>query len=129
VEKKIMCGLVGSIDLRNERRVDKEVLVKMAGAITHRGSDASGYFTDGNVGLAFGGCVSSISKAAISRCATKTARSSWSAMARFTITANRAMDESRYQRAMARRIGSTHHELVFDWAEIAERLGKDNLSL
>jgi asparagine synthase (glutamine-hydrolysing) len=48
-----MCGLVGSIDLHNERRVEKEVLVKMADAITHRGPDASGYFTEENVGFGF----------------------------------------------------------------------------
>jgi asparagine synthase (glutamine-hydrolysing) len=48
-----MCGLVGYIDLHNEHRVEKEVLVKMADTIIHRGPDAFGYFTEENVGLGF----------------------------------------------------------------------------
>jgi asparagine synthase (glutamine-hydrolysing) len=48
-----MCGLVGCIDLRNERRVREEVLVKMADAIIHRGPDSSGYFIAENAGFGF----------------------------------------------------------------------------
>jgi asparagine synthase (glutamine-hydrolysing) len=48
-----MCGLVGYLDLRHERRVEREVLVRMADTIVHRGPDASGYFTEENIGLGF----------------------------------------------------------------------------
>jgi asparagine synthase (glutamine-hydrolysing) len=48
-----MCGLVGYIDLRNERRAERETLIKMADSIIHRGPDGSGYFTEDNVGLGF----------------------------------------------------------------------------
>lgn len=41
----------------------------------------------------------------------------------FSISFNdRAMSESKYQRAMAARVGSEHHEILFDWAEIATRM-------
>jgi len=36
----------------------------------------------------------------------------------------RDISEARYQRMMARQVGSEHHEILFDWAEIAERLPK-----
>lgn len=48
-----MCGFVGYIDLRSERRADKAVVVKMANAVAHRGPDSSGYFVEENVGLGF----------------------------------------------------------------------------
>jgi asparagine synthase (glutamine-hydrolysing) len=35
---------------------------------------------------------------------------------------DRMMDEKKYQKMMARQVGCTHHEIVFDWAEISERL-------
>jgi asparagine synthase (glutamine-hydrolysing) len=48
-----MCGLVGCVDLRNQRRIEKDILEKMADAIIHRGPDSSGYFMDDNAGLGF----------------------------------------------------------------------------
>lgn len=36
--------------------------------------------------------------------------------------ADREISESAYQRLMARHVGSEHHEIVFDWSEIAGRL-------
>ena len=48
-----MCGLVGYVDLRNERKAEREILVKMADSIIHRGPDGSGYFTEDNIGLGF----------------------------------------------------------------------------
>src|SRR5947209_3542363 len=48
-----MCGLAGCIDLRNQRRIEKDILEKMADAIIHRGPDSSGYFMNDNAGLAF----------------------------------------------------------------------------
>jgi asparagine synthase (glutamine-hydrolysing) len=48
-----MCGLVGYLDLRGERRVEREVLVRMADTVVHRGPDASGYFAEENIGLGF----------------------------------------------------------------------------
>ena len=36
--------------------------------------------------------------------------------------ADREISESPYQRLMARHVGSEHHEIVFDWSEIAGRL-------
>jgi len=32
------------------------------------------------------------------------------------------MDESKYQKVMAERVGSQHHEIIFDWVEITDRL-------
>lgn len=37
---------------------------------------------------------------------------------------DRSISESRYQRLMARHVGSIHHELVFDTGDIAETLGE-----
>jgi asparagine synthase (glutamine-hydrolysing) len=48
-----MCGLVGYIDLRGEREVDENVLVRMTEAVVHRGPDSAGYFIEGPVGLGF----------------------------------------------------------------------------
>ncbi|HXO42600.1 MAG TPA: asparagine synthase (glutamine-hydrolyzing) [Thermoanaerobaculia bacterium] len=36
--------------------------------------------------------------------------------------ADRSIDETRYQRLMAERLGTVHHEIRFDWREIASRL-------
>ena len=33
-----------------------------------------------------------------------------------------AMNETKYQRMMAERVGSAHHEIIFDWPEISGRL-------
>lgn len=48
-----MCGIVGYIDLRNERRIDKSLLVKMTNQLIHRGPDSTGYFMSDNVALGF----------------------------------------------------------------------------
>jgi len=48
-----MCGIAGFVDLRGERRVERETLVRMADALRHRGPDSCGYFTEGDVGLGF----------------------------------------------------------------------------
>lgn len=37
---------------------------------------------------------------------------------------DKQMCESGYQRLMARYVGSIHHEIVFDWADIADRLAR-----
>lgn len=41
------------MDLRDERRINEETLVRMADTITHRGPDSSGYFIENNVGMGF----------------------------------------------------------------------------
>jgi len=48
-----MCGLVGYIDLRNERTAEKDVLLRMTNTIIHRGPDDSGFFAEGAAGLGF----------------------------------------------------------------------------
>lgn len=48
-----MCGFTGWIDLRNEGRIDREVLTLMTDQLIHRGPDSSGLFTESNVGLGF----------------------------------------------------------------------------
>jgi asparagine synthase (glutamine-hydrolysing) len=48
-----MCGFVGWADLRNEGRVDNEILTAMTAKLIHRGPDASGYFSDDDVSLGF----------------------------------------------------------------------------
>lgn len=48
-----MCGFAGYIDLRNERRVDKDVLTRMTQALIHRGPDSSGFFIHEDIGLGF----------------------------------------------------------------------------
>ena len=48
-----MCGLVGFIDTRNERKPDRELLVRMTGKLVHRGPDSAGYFVDHYVALGF----------------------------------------------------------------------------
>lgn len=48
-----MCGFAGYIDLRNERRIDESILIKMSDTLWHRGPDSCGYFVDENVGLGF----------------------------------------------------------------------------
>lgn len=46
-----MCGIAGFVNL-DGKAADPELLRKMAGTLRHRGPDAEGFFTDGNVGLA-----------------------------------------------------------------------------
>jgi asparagine synthase (glutamine-hydrolysing) len=48
-----MCGIAGYTDLRGQRQAEREVLVKMAETLIHRGPDASGYFLEDSVGLGF----------------------------------------------------------------------------
>ena len=48
-----MCGIAGYIDLKNDGRVEKRVLVDMADSLAHRGPDDCGYFVEHQVGLAF----------------------------------------------------------------------------
>ncbi len=46
-----MCGIVG-IANTNSRSINREVLEKMNGAITHRGPDEDGFYVKENIGLA-----------------------------------------------------------------------------
>ena len=48
-----MCGLVGFIDTRGERKPDRELLVRMTDKLVHRGPDSAGYFVEHHVGLGF----------------------------------------------------------------------------
>jgi len=48
-----MCGLVGFVDMRAERKPDKELLTRMTDKLVHRGPDSAGYFVDHSVALGF----------------------------------------------------------------------------
>ncbi len=48
-----MCGVVGFIDMRSERKPDQELLVRMTDKLVHRGPDSAGYFLDHYVALGF----------------------------------------------------------------------------
>ncbi|MGA9769976.1 MAG: asparagine synthase (glutamine-hydrolyzing) [Blastocatellia bacterium] len=48
-----MCGIAGYMDMRDERRINKDVLVRMTDKLIHRGPDSSGYYTDEKVALGF----------------------------------------------------------------------------
>src|SRR5689334_14855096 len=48
-----MCGLAGFIDMRGERKPDRELLVRMTDKLVHRGPDSAGYFVDHCVALGF----------------------------------------------------------------------------
>lgn len=48
-----MCGLVGFVDMRSERKPDKELLVRMTDKLFHRGPDSAGYFVDYYLALGF----------------------------------------------------------------------------
>lgn len=48
-----MCGLVGFLDTRYERKPDRELLVRMTDKLVHRGPDSAGYFVDHFVALGF----------------------------------------------------------------------------
>lgn len=48
-----MCGLAGFIDMRNERKPERELLVRMTDKLVHRGPDSAGYFVDQSVALGF----------------------------------------------------------------------------
>lgn len=48
-----MCGFSGWIDLRNESRIDADLLRRMTDKLVHRGPDSSGYYLEGDVALGF----------------------------------------------------------------------------
>ena len=64
-----------------------------------------------------GGMDSSMVAAEVKRASNGNARHSFS-----IAFAEKEICESRYQRVMAEHAGSRHHEIIFDWAEISERL-------
>jgi asparagine synthase (glutamine-hydrolysing) len=48
-----MCGIIGYMDLRDERPADERLLLRMADRVIHRGPDSSGYLIDGSVAIGF----------------------------------------------------------------------------
>ena len=48
-----MCGIAGYVDLKNDGRVDKRVLVDMTDSLIRSGPDTCGYFVERQVGLGF----------------------------------------------------------------------------
>jgi asparagine synthase (glutamine-hydrolysing) len=48
-----MCGLVGYLDLRNEGRIERDVLARMTETLVHRGPDSSGFFVEPNAAFGF----------------------------------------------------------------------------
>ena len=46
-----MCGIAGRLNYDAGRLVDRDLLVAMTDAVTHRGPDAAGYHLDGRIGL------------------------------------------------------------------------------
>ena len=48
-----MCGLVGFIDMRSERKPEQALLARMTEKLVHRGPDSAGYFVDHYVALGF----------------------------------------------------------------------------
>jgi asparagine synthase (glutamine-hydrolysing) len=46
-----MCGIAGILHQDPTRRVDRDKLRRMTGAVSHRGPDGEGYYEDGNIGL------------------------------------------------------------------------------
>lgn len=48
-----MCGITGYIDLRQQGRVDRNLLMKMTDKLLHRGPDSFGCFVEKNVALGF----------------------------------------------------------------------------
>lgn len=48
-----MCGLVGFIDTRGERKPDRELLGRMTDKLVHRGPDSAGFFVDYYAALGF----------------------------------------------------------------------------
>ena len=48
-----MCGIAGYVDLRAGRPADRDLLVRMAGKLAHRGPDSAGFFVENEVGLGF----------------------------------------------------------------------------
>jgi asparagine synthase (glutamine-hydrolysing) len=64
-----------------------------------------------------GGLDSSLIAAMVHRLSSHSERHSFSIGFR-----DKSMDEAKYQRMMACQVGSIHHEIVFDWTEISDRL-------
>lgn len=48
-----MCGLTGFIDMRGERKPERQLLARMTDKLVHRGPDSAGYFVEDHVGLGF----------------------------------------------------------------------------
>jgi len=48
-----MCGLVGLLDLRKQRRIERCILEKMTSTLIHRGPDSSGFYIQENLGFGF----------------------------------------------------------------------------
>jgi len=46
-----MCGIVGKVNSRNARPIDRELIASMCRALAHRGPDAQGMLVEGEVGL------------------------------------------------------------------------------
>ena len=46
-----MCGIAGILHQDPARRVDRDTLVRMTRAVSHRGPDGEGYYADINIGL------------------------------------------------------------------------------
>jgi asparagine synthase (glutamine-hydrolysing) len=46
-----VCGIAGRLNYDARRAVDRDLLVAMTDAVTHRGPDAAGYYLDGPIGL------------------------------------------------------------------------------
>lgn len=46
-----MCGIAGILHQDPTRRVDRDTLRRMTGALSHRGPDGEGYYENGNIGL------------------------------------------------------------------------------
>src|ERR1700747_2585348 len=48
-----MCGIAGQFNLQRHQPVEREMIVRMARSIAHRGPDDEGFFIAGSVGLGF----------------------------------------------------------------------------
>jgi asparagine synthase (glutamine-hydrolysing) len=46
-----MCGIAGILHQDPTRRVDRDTLRRITGALSHRGPDGEGFYEDGNIGL------------------------------------------------------------------------------
>ncbi|WP_113673422.1 asparagine synthase (glutamine-hydrolyzing) [Vallitalea guaymasensis] len=48
-----MCGICGYVDLKDEDRIDRNVLLSMINVLEHRGPDDTGYHIERNIALGF----------------------------------------------------------------------------
>ena len=48
-----MCGIAGFISIDDKRPADRNIVMRMADTLTHRGPDSAGYFVDGHAALGF----------------------------------------------------------------------------